>query len=278
MFYYSISAQPALLRYTTIMPKPPIILIHGFRGTHHGLVKIAEPLRKTYDVYVPDIPGFGEGDELPSYSLDAYVSWLRDYIRNLNLPVAPILLGHSFGSIISAAYAARYGDTITKLILVNPIGAPALEGPRGILSKLAIFYYWTGSKLPASVAKKWLSAQFVTDIISSTMTKTTDRQLKQWIKNEHRKRFSTFHSANSVHEGFVTSVSHSVRDVAKNITTPTLLIAGELDDITQVAEQQHLQTLFPNATLHIISGTGHLTHYETPAEVAALTQAFISSS
>lgn len=56
-------------------------------------------------------------------------------------------MGHSFGSIVCAAYAAKYPKTISRLILVNPIGAPALEGPNKFMTKLAVMYYKIGAKL-----------------------------------------------------------------------------------------------------------------------------------
>ena len=121
--------------------KPTIIMIHGFRGTHHGLARIAEELGDHYHLIIPDIPGFGEGETLDAYTLDNYVMWLHRFITRQKLNQPPILLGHSFGSIVTAAYAAHYPETIQKLILVNPIGAPALEGPKAIMTKLAVFYY-----------------------------------------------------------------------------------------------------------------------------------------
>lgn len=251
-------------------------MIHGFRGTHHGLQLIADNL-KDFRVIVPDLPGFAEGDQLKIHDLDSYVSWLHHFIKRQNLSRPPILLGHSFGSIVSSAYTAKYPNTINKLILVNPIGAPALEGPRAILTKLAIFYYWIGKKLPGSFAQKWLASNFVVMIMSTTMAKTKDKKLRAFIHDQHRKYFSLFHTARSVAEGFDTSVSHSVRDFAATITTPTLLIAGNQDDITPVSKQKELQKLFPDADLKVIENVGHLTHYETPVEVAGLVHAFIKS-
>jgi len=256
------------------MIKPTLILIHGFRGTHHGLAKIAEYLPH-YNLVIPDLPGFGEGETLPTYDLDTYVEWLHTLVSKYD---KPYLLGHSFGSIITAAYAAKYGDTIEKLILVNPIGAPALEGPRGALTKLAIFYYQLGKALPAPIAKAWLSSHVSTLVMSKVMTKTKDRKLRKFIDQQHIQYFSRFHSADSVHQGFVTSVTNSVRDVAGHITIKTLLIVGALDDITPLEKQKELVRLFPDATLVTIEGVGHLTHYETPKDVASAVQAFIKSS
>lgn len=256
------------------MAQHTIILIHGFRGTHHGLGLIAKNL-SDYNTIIPDLPGFAKGDTLTKYDLDSYVEWLAQFIKDQKLKETPILLGHSFGSIVSAAYAAKYGKTIKKLILVNPIGAPALEGPRGILSKLAVFYYWLGTVLPGKLSHKWLASIAVVDIMSFTMTKTNDKELRKYIKDQHRSYFSLFHTPQSVSESFTTSVSNSVRDVASQIHVPTLLIAGAEDDITPLSKQKELVQLFPNASLEVIDGVGHLTHYETPDQIASFVDVFI---
>lgn len=255
------------------MTKQTIIMLHGFRGTHHGLALIAKHL-KNFEVIVPDLPGFAEGDKLETYDIEDYVAWVEGYIAGLQLPEKPILLGHSFGSIVAAAYAAEHGKTIDKLILVNPIGAPALEGPRAFMTQLAIFYYWLGKKLPNGFAKKWLASNAVVMIMSMTMTKTKDKATRRFIHDQHKKYFSLFHTPASVSQGFKTSVSHNVREFAPQITVPTLLIAGEKDDITQLWKQRQLQALFPHAELKVIENVGHLTHYETPDTVAKFIQDF----
>ncbi len=254
--------------------KQTIIMIHGFRGTHHGLQLIADQLPDN-NVIIPDLPGFGDGGTLPTYDLTGYVKWLHGYIKKLSLKSPPVLLGHSFGSIVCAAYAAKYPSTIEKLVLVNPIGSPALEGPRALLTKLALFYYWTGRKLPERIAHKWLSAKPVVAIVTITMAKTKDKQLKKFIHDQHFRYFSLFNDVKSLSESFATSVSHNVRESAATISVPTLLIAGERDDITPLKKQQELVELFPNATLNTIKGVGHLTHYETPDQVANAIKLFI---
>lgn len=256
------------------MAKQTIILIHGFRGTHHGLALISQHL-KGYKLIIPDLPGFAEGEQLKDYSIEAYTHWLDGFIKKQGFKKPPILLGHSFGSIVSAAYAAKHSDTIEKLILVNPIGAPALEGPRGFFTKLAVFYYWLATKLPQGISHKWLASKIVVDIMSKITTKTKNRKLRAYIKDQHRQYFSLFHSSQSVSESFTTSISNSVRDFAADITTPTLLIAGAKDDITPLVKQKELVQLFPNARLKVIKDVGHLTHYETPGQVALFVDEFI---
>ena len=111
------------------------------------------------------------------------------------------------------------------------------------------------------------------------MAKTRDKKLRKWIHDQHLTYFSQFHSAKSVLQAFETSVRHSVRDDAESISVPTLLIIGEKDDITPPAKQYELHRKMKQAKarLHSIPDVGHLTHYETPEEVARVSYEFIKS-
>lgn len=203
---------------------------------------------------------------------------MSDFIKQLGLKEPPILLGHSFGSIITSYYASLYPKSISKLILVNPIGSPALKGPRGIMSKLAQVYYWLGEKLPEKTAFKLLSAKPIVMVMSISMAKTKDKKLRKFIHNEHLNHFSTFANRKVVSEAFSASISNCVRDVAERIEIPTLLIAGSQDDITPLAKQKTLAKLIKNSKLDIIHGVGHLTHYETPNLVANSIKEFTALS
>ena len=269
------AAQTPQKKVAAPKPKPTLIMIHGFRGTHHGLLLIAKKL-KGFNIIIPDIPGFGRGAKLKKYDLESYVNWLHDFIEKQNLATTPILFGHSFGSIICAAYAKEYPSSIQKLILVNPIGAPALDGPNKIMTKLAVTYYKIGTKLPEKAAHKWLASKTIVRVMSVTMAKTHDKGLRTYIHHQHDQYFSRFHSPQSVLEGFTTSISHNVGDFAKHIPVDTLLIAGSLDDITPLSAQYGLVKKFRNGRLRVITNVGHLTHYESPEKVAELVQAFIS--
>lgn len=251
-------------------------MIHGFRGTHHGLLLIAKYFRKDYNVIIPDIPGFANGDRLPNYSLDSYVKWLERFIKKQSPEEKPILLGHSFGSIICSAYASKHPRSLEKLILVNPIGAPALEGQNKLLTRLALLYYGIGKKLPENMAKNWLSLKPIVFIISLSMIKTKDKNLRKFIHDQHYSYFSLFHSAESVAQGFSTSVNHNVGDFAQSIQTPTLLVAAALDEITDLSHQYALVKKFKNGTLSVIDNVGHLTHYETPDKVSRIIKRWLA--
>jgi pimeloyl-ACP methyl ester carboxylesterase len=254
---------------------PTIVMIHGFRGTHHGLQRIVDELTG-YHVIVPDLPGFGDSQPFTngSHSIAQYTAWLQDFITQFQFNQPAILLGHSFGSIITSHYAVQHPEMIQKLILINPIGAPALEGPKAILTKLAIFYYWFGRKLPRSLSQQWLATPLIVKIMSLSMTKTKDKQTQAYVHDQHLTYFSRFASPEVVAEAFSASVNHDVREVADKITVPTLLIAGDLDDITPLHKQKELATMITGSQLEVIANVGHLIHYETASQAATAIKRF----
>ncbi len=252
-----------------------VLAVHGFRGEHHGLEPIVAFLRDVR-VISPDLPGFGETPPLPGrHDLDGYAAWLTAFAA----AVAPgaVVLGHSFGSIVSSAAVAR-GLRTPRLILINPIGAPALEGPRGILTRLAILYYWAGAVLPKPLGDALLRNRLIVRVTSVAMAKTRDRALRAFIHGQHDTYFSRFADRDTLHEAFVTSVSNDVRAAAPGIRVPTLLVVAAKDDITPLRSQYDLQRLFPDAELEVIPEVGHLIHYETPRVAASAIMRFLRPS
>lgn len=250
-----------------------IVAVHGFRGEHHGLEPVLGFLPEVR-VIAPDLPGFGESAPLPgrTHDLDEYAAWLVEFAG----AVAPgaVILGHSFGSIITAAAVAG-GLHTTRLILLNPIGSPALEGPKGLMTRLAVFYYALGARLPARFGTSLLRNRLIVRVMSITMAKTKDPELRRFIHDQHDTYFSRFSDRDVLRDAFVASVSHDVREFAGSIDVPTLLVAAERDDITPIEAERTLATLFDDATLVEIAGVGHLIHYETPAEAAGAIRRFL---
>lgn len=250
-----------------------IVAVHGFRGEHHGLEPVLAYLPEVR-VLVPDLPGFGETAPLPGrrHDLDEYAAWLSDFVA-ATAPGA-VILGHSFGSIVAAAAVAG-GLATPRLILLNPIGAPALKGPKGLMTRLAVLYYALGAKLPDRLGTAVLRNRVIVRVMSITMAKTRDPGLRRFIHDQHDTYFSRFSDRDVLHDAFVASVSHDVREFAPRIDVPTLLVAAQRDDITPIEAERRLATLFADAELVEIAHVGHLIHYETPVEAAGAIRRFL---
>ncbi|MHA7238643.1 alpha/beta fold hydrolase [Arthrobacter sp. TMS1-12-1] len=257
-------------------PGPPIVMVHGFRGDHHGLLRLAEEL-PAHRILLPDLPGFGQGEELPgTHDVGTYARFITDVARHL-APGPRVLLGHSFGSIIAAEAAALAPDLAAALVLVNPISAPALKGPSRAASRVAEAYYLAADRLPEAAGRALLSHPAIVRCMSIFMAKTTDRGLRRWIHDQHRAYFSSFASRRVVLEAFRASISGTVRDRARGLRMPVLLVAAEKDDIGSVQSQRELAALIPSATLEILPAVGHLVHYEKPREAALLIETFLET-
>lgn len=252
-----------------------IVMVHGLRGTHHGLEPIVARLPDRC-VVVPDLPGFGDSSPMTDHrhDVDGYACAVLELIgRVAGRPV--VLLGHSFGSVIAARVASRAPELVRRLILVNPISTPPLRGPRAVMSRLTSVYYWLGKTLPARWGEALLSCRGIVMIASRAMVRTKDKRLQRFVHDNHLRYFSRFHSPAVLSESYESSVRHTVADDVSSLTMPTLLIAGATDDIAPLAGQCALAGRLANAELVVIPDVGHLVHYETPAAAGQAIERFL---
>lgn len=253
-----------------------VIAVHGYRGEHHGLEPVIAHLAGVR-VISPDLPGFGESTPLDrEHSIDGYSAWLRAFVEQLALPEPPVILGHSFGSIV-VSHAVADGLDAPRLILLNPIAAPALKGPQAFMTQLTLLWYRVGRMLPERVGAAWLGNPLIVRFMSQVLVQTDDRELQRWIHDQHATYFSRYSDRDTVIEGFRASIGSDVSEVAGSITMPTLLVGASNDPITTVAAYERLHELIPGSELVILQGVGHLIHYEKPREAAEAIVAFLGT-
>ena len=250
-----------------------IVMIHGYRGNHRGLEAIVAGLGD-FRVIVPDLPGFGESEELPgAHTLDSYANWLEDFIKELGLTSQVNLVGHSFGTLVVGRYATRH--QCKSIVLINPVSAPALSGPRAFLTRITSLFYHLSNLLPKSIGSLLLRSPIAVMVMSSVMAKTKDRNLRSWIHRQHLSNFSDFASVRVATEGYDASISSDLSVMAASISSPVMVIAAELDDITAISRQREVVKLYPTARLVEIYGVGHLVHYEAPQQAANFISSFV---
>nr|WP_276584635.1 alpha/beta hydrolase [Brevibacterium permense] len=249
----------------------PLLMVHGFRGDHHGMDLIAGSIFDR-EVVVPDLPGFGLTAPLDSgSSLSAFVDHLLALRAEVGRQrgVTPILVGHSFGSILVSHLAASHRDVVDELVLINPITSPALEGPARFLTAVTRAYYALGARLPERVGRSLLSSPVIVRAMSVAMATTRDPGLRSYIHDQHLRHFSSFADRTSLSEAFTTSVAHTVTEVADHLSMPTLVIAGDQDAIAPIGPTRAFVEKLPDVEFVELGRVGHLVHYERSEEAAS---------
>ena len=268
----------------------PVLLVHGFRGDHHGLEIIANYLLKlipNVSIISPDLPGFGRSDDLPESapgedSIDAYVAWLQDFVERTNPLGLPLhVVGHSFGSILTSAFAAAHPASLARLSLINPISEPALEGRQRVTSRLASLYYRAGAALPEKIGYPLLRSQLITRLSSEVMMRTKDRAMRRFINGQHAAYFGSFGSRRGVLSAYEASIAHTAAEYAAAIRVPVQMLVAEDDDLgtpetaramyaTLASRNLPASSTGARERLDMIPEVGHLIHYETPHLAAEL--------
>ena len=243
-----------------------ILLVHGFRGDHHGLMAIAGALSDA-SVVVPDLPGFGKSAALAGeHNLENYGEWLKSFVEEAG--EFDLVLGHSFGSLIVASASSRGLKLPT--VLLNPITSRATE-IGGVGQIFAQRYYEFGAKRNPALANP-----VIVRGMSVLLTKTLDPRLRSFVHQQHSSYFSNYQSPRVVIEGFRAASGGSVLDYRDQLADELLLIAGERDVVAPLGKTIELSEYLPNSQLEVIPKVGHLTHYETPVEVARLVEGFVN--
>lgn len=273
----------------------PVLLVHGFRGDHHGLEIIANYLLKlipNVSIISPDLPGFGRSADLPENAqgkntrgednINAYVAWLQDFVERTNPLGLPLhVVGHSFGSIVTSAFAAAHPNSLALLSLINPISEPALEGSQRVASRLASLYYRAGAALPEKIGYPLLRSQLITRASSEVMMRTKDKAMRRFINGQHAAYFGSFGSRRGVLSAYEASITHTAAEYAAAITVPVQMLVAEDDDLGTPETARAMYAMLTSRDLpasssgarerlDMIPEVGHLIHYETPRLAAEL--------
>lgn len=102
---------------------PPLVWLHGPWGLNQDRSFI-ERLAAGHTVYAPRFPGTTKGDH---DGVHALVGWHdltvyhAELLDRLEL-AAPAVAGHSFGALLAAEIAAAAPKSVSKLVLIDPVG------------------------------------------------------------------------------------------------------------------------------------------------------------
>jgi proline iminopeptidase len=252
----------------TMRERPTLLILHGGPGFDHtGLASIFEPLADTAQLVLLDHRGQGrsDGDDPADWNLDRWVPDIVDFCAALELE-RPVILGQSFGGVVALAVAARYPDLPSKLIVSSSLAKFRPDRAFPMFERL-------GGPEVRAVAERHFrelteesSKEFMRVCLPVYNPKPMEHDViaRTRLKREVGNHFFR-------NEGFDVDLFPELPD----IRCPTLVLGGELDPITPVADSQDIAAAIPRAELRIFEDAGHGVFRDQPAEAVALIREFI---
>lgn len=229
---------------------PVLVLLHGWqdrRQTFDALI----PYVSGYRIIRLDLPGFGGSEHPPTaWRVDDYVECVAAFIGRLGLDVAG-LVGHSMGGRIAISGLASGRLRASKLIL---IGAAGLSTSRTLRTRTY--------NMIAKIGK------FITLIPPLSLYR------RQWRERLYARAGSDYLGAGPLRGTYLNIINEDLAAAARSVTTPTLLIWGDHDQATPLAQGRRLQNLIVDSRLEVLPG-GHFIHQDQPVRVARLMTDFV---
>ncbi|WP_144141283.1 alpha/beta fold hydrolase [Paraburkholderia sp. BCC1884] len=235
---------------------PALVFLHYWGGSSRTWDDVIAALPNVYRTIAPDHRGWGDSDQPASgYAL----ADLADDARRVIDALAPrrfVLIGHSMGGKVAQLLASRRPQGLAGLVLVAPSPPVPLSLPPEALAAMEGAYTSRASveaTLDGMLSARPLSPARRQQVIDDSLRGAAAAKTA-WPR--------------------ATSQEDISREVA-SIEVPTLVIAGELDRVDSVATlEAELLPRVPQAVMHVLPGTGHLSPLESPDEIATLIHAF----
>lgn len=230
-----------------------IVMMHGWGCSADTLASIERTAVLSHRVINVDLPGFGLSTEPPTpWGVEQYTRAIEELVKTEGLE-SPALLGHSFGGRLAIVYASR-----------NPVDRIVLVDAAGIKPRRGLGYYrkvWT-FKIARRALETLLGRRRATPIV--------DRM-------RARRGSSDYAGASEMMRRILSRVvNEDLTGLLPKIGAPTLLVWGENDTATPIADARLMERLIPDAGLVTFPGCGHYSFLDNPATFAAVLKSFLS--
>ena len=244
----------------------PLVLLHGNGSMIQdfelsGLIDLAA---KTYRVIAFDRPGFGYSDRPRStvWTPEAQADLINAALTQMGV-FQPLVLGHSWGTLVAIALALKYPRNIRALILASGYYYPTVRPDVLVLSPPAI--------------------PLVGDVLSHTISPILGRlmwpRLLRKIFGPSRvpKKFAGFPEemtmrpsqirASAAETALMIPAVYSFREAYGHLEMPVVIIAGTEDRVIEAQQSAELHRDIAQSTLRCIPNTGHMVHQTATAQL-----------
>ncbi|HBA84514.1 MAG TPA: hypothetical protein DCZ95_10510 [Verrucomicrobia bacterium] len=241
----------------------PIVCMAGMAASHDSWTPARAELARHFRVVTFDNRGIGQTDAPDApYSIDQMADDTAALIDALALHSAHIA-GQSMGSGIAQSLAVRHPQRVRKLILCNPFTR---------ISETALFVFRTNAHLlregaPASLAFEVILPWLFSDAFFQDQTKVR-------ATIELTRALPPQQTLQAFERQIDALAAFDSEKMLKNISAPTLIIAGAHDLMTPADAARAMAQRIPHARFETVAA-GHLSIVESPAVVSKLIADFL---
>lgn len=159
---------------------PILLFVHATGFNAHTYRTNLNLLKSDFEIFAIDLRGHGfskaKADWNAFTSWDVYIDDLVSFIRKLPKPIT--LAGHSLGSMLCLALAARYPETVSHLLMIEPIIMTPIRTKLWALVKLL------GQGKRIEIAAKAKNRRYIFETRDQIITTYTGRKaFKSWPSN-----------------------------------------------------------------------------------------------
>jgi 3-oxoadipate enol-lactonase len=241
----------------------PIVLLHGYCGSHHYWDEVIPLLTPYGRVITLDLRGHGASSASDGvYSMEQLAEDLAQLLDKLKLPKVS-LFGHSLGGYIALAFAERYPERLLTFGLVHSTSLP--DGEAAQASRL---------KAAETIRTKGVTS-FVDELIPKLFTATHRQSMPEQLKKAKEIGYETSpDGAAGCALGMKERPNRS--SVLEQLDAPILLLAGELDEV--ITPDRRFPVSKENITSLTLSHVAHMSMMEDPQAFAAAIRSFLEQN
>lgn len=261
---------------------PPVVLLHGNGSMVSDFLSssvVAHLVRK-HRVVAFDRPGFGFSDR-PRQQKWGPFEQARLFLRAfeaLNIE-RPILVAHSWGTLVALAAALEAGRSIAGLVLLAGYYYPEpwrAENKQNPLARMAFpFAEEVIRETVMPVINRMMAPRAVTKVFAPC---PVPERFRDVYSIPHAVRPSQMRAVLEEADMLIES-ARKLSELYQELRLPVRLVAGSADRV--VATQKHSARLhmeLASSDFHNVEGVGHMVHHSAPQHVIAAIEAIAEAS
>ncbi len=248
---------------------PALVLLHGngILANDFDTSGLIQRAANRYRVIAFDRPGYGysERPRTTIWTPAAQARLLHKALRQLGV-AQPIVLGHSWGTLVALSMALEYPDDVRALALLSGYYYPSLRLDTPVMAQPAVPLIGDVLRLTiAPLLARLLWPRLVSRVFQPAPVPEDFARLPVWMMlRPSQLRASAAESA------LMIPAAHTLSKQYPQLTMPITIIAGSDDQICDVdhnAERLHRE--LPHTGLRIEPGQGHMVHYARLDDILA---------